>query len=124
MGNCGSCGGNCAACSGCAGQLVLSAPEIDFLKKLGEIPFLPVARQLGDDTPVCPEPTGMSREDCTLVLQCLEKKGLISLDYDRPLKGYSTPEYDALPLRGSIALTARGIQMLELLEVQGFQTEE
>ena len=53
-----------------------------------------------------------------LALLCLEKKGLISLDYDQPLGGC---DYGAYPLRGSFALTARGQRVLELLEIQGIQ---
>ena len=53
------------------------------------------------------------------MLQCLEKKGLISLDYDKPLKDYHTPAYDASPVRGSMALTKRGQDVLELMEYQG-----
>ena len=46
-----SCNGNCGGCSGCARELVLSREEIEFLRKLGQYAFLPVARELGDATP-------------------------------------------------------------------------
>ena len=52
MGNCNSCGGNCAACSGCAKELILSEKEIALLQTLGQIPFLPVARKMGDLDPL------------------------------------------------------------------------
>ena len=118
MGNCNSCGGDCAACSGCGRELVLTEQEISFLNGLGQCAFLPVARKAEDDTPVFPEGT----EEMSLLLQCLEKKGLISLDYDKPLKGFSHPDYDGLPVRGSMALTRRGQDVLELMEYQGVQT--
>ena len=51
----------------------------------------------------------------------LEKKGLISLDYDKPLKGFDEPAYAGYPIRGSLALTERGQKVLELLEYQGYQ---
>ena len=111
-----SCNGNCGSCTGCARELELTERELDFLKVLGEVAFLPVARNMGDLNPVYPENPG---EDFSLLLQCLEKKGLVSLDYDLPLKGYSHPDYDRFPIRGSMALTQRGQQVLELVEYQG-----
>ena len=89
------------------------------LLTLGQIPFLPVARSLGDLTPVFLEGEEYSREEYSLILQCLEKRGLISLDYDKPLKGFDDRAYEAYPIRGSFALTERGQRVLELLELQG-----
>ena len=45
---------------------------------------------------------------------------LISLDYDHPLTGACWQAYEGYPIRGSIALTNRGQQVLELLEYQGY----
>ena len=114
----GNCSGNCASCGGCARELSLTRPELDVLKELGRIPFLPVARTMGDPTPICLELPG-DREEISLVLQCLEKKGLISLDYAEPLKSFDDRAYALWPIRGSMALTARGQQVLELVEYQG-----
>ena len=111
MRDCTSCGG----CSGCARELTLSEGEITFLRRLGEVAFLPVARQLGDLTPIFPETDGV--ENMSLILQVLEKKGLISLDYDKPLAGFDG--YGDYPVKGSMALTQRGQQVLELMEYQG-----
>ena len=121
MGNCGSCSGNCSSCSGCGKELVLSQGEIDFLVELAQIPFLPVARKMGDLTPVYLEAPEMSTEEWSLILQCLEKKGLISLDYDKPLKLFDDSAYGAYPIRGSMALTERGHSVVELMEMQGIQ---
>ena len=55
-----------------------------------------------------------------LCFTLLEKKGLISLDYDKPL---NAPGYEAYPIQGSIALTERGQKVLEMMEFQGI-TEE
>ena len=115
----GNCSGNCSACSGCARELVLTQKEIDFLDQLGQYAFLPVARSMGDLTPIYLEEG--DREEMSLLLQCLEKKGLISLDYDQPLKGFDDTAYAAYPIRGSMALTERGQKVLELLEYQGYQ---
>ena len=107
------CSGNCASCSGCARELVLTEAEIAFLEELAQIPFLPVARFMGGDKPSFPE---KDTPEMSLLLQCLEKKGLISLDYDKPLRGC---DYGAYPIQGSLALTQRGQSVLELLQIQG-----
>ena len=116
----GNCNGNCSGCSGCARELVLTPEELSFLNTLGQIPFLPVARTMGDLTPIYLEEGPERSGEYSLILQCLEKKGLISLDYDKPI---NAPGYDAYPIRGSIALTERGHRVLELLEYQGIQRE-
>ena len=91
------------------------------LRLLSQIPFLPVARKLGDDTPVYLEDSEKTPEEYSLILQCLEKRGLISIDYDQPLKSFQDAAYAAYPIRGSFALTQRGQQVLDLLDVQGIQ---
>ena len=124
MGNCnscGGCGGNCGSCGGCAKALELTGMEIDFLEKLGQIPFLPVARRADDMVPVYLEDQDYTREEYSLILQCLEKKGLVSMDYDKPLGLFDDSAYKAYPVRGSMALTERGHTVLELLETQGIQ---
>ena len=112
-----NCSGNCASCGGCARELTLTEEEVAFLQKLAQSPFLPVARRMGDLEPVFLETD--APENAGLILQCLEKKGLISLDYDKPLKGFDDSAYAAFPIRGSMALTERGQTVLELLELQG-----
>ena len=119
MSGCGNCCGSCGSCGNCGGCMELTAGEIEMLQKLGQIPFLPVARRLGEDVPVYPEASERSQEEYSLILQCLEKRGLISIDYNMPLKGFHNMAYEAYPIRGSFALTARGQQVLELLELQG-----
>ena len=116
---CNKCSGNCASCGGCARELVITPWEAEMLQKLGQIPFLPVARKMGDMEPVYLEDQDHSREEYSLILQCLEKKGLISLDYDKPLRGFAEDAYRAYPIRGSMALTERGQKVLEMLEYQG-----
>lgn len=110
-----SCDANCSACSGCGRTLELTQPEIDFLKSLGQVPFQPIVRQMGDEFPTYPG----GSEELNLVLRILEKKNLISLDYDRPLSGYTEHGYLSYPIRGSVALTARGQQILDWMEYQG-----
>lgn len=112
----GGCGGCCGSCGSCGNAMVLAQEEVDLLLQLAQIPFLPVARRADREEPQCFE----SGAD-TLVLQCLEKRGLISIDYDQPLKNGYSEAYDAYPIRGSFALTAKGQQVLEILEIQGIE---
>ena len=117
-----SCSGNCGNCGGCARELTLNEGELRLLDTLSDIPFLPVARKMGDLTPVYLEDDVYSREEYSLILQCLEKKGLISLDYDKPLKNFDDSAYSAYPIRGSMALTERGQTVVEMIQRQGLNT--
>ena len=63
----GCCNGNCGSCSGCARELVLTEKEIEFLNTLGLYAFLPVARTMGDLTPVYLEDG--EPEEMSLLLQ-------------------------------------------------------
>lgn len=120
---CGGCGGHCGGCSGCGGcgTLELTDAEVRFLELLGQFAFLPVARKADDMTPVCLEDETAPEALCSQVLQCLEKKSLISIDYSAPLSGADMRPYAGYPVHGSIALTARGQQVLDLLEKNGIQ---
>lgn len=117
----GNCNGNCEHCGGCAGQLVLSQPELDFLNILAENAFLPVARTPADSRPVYREDQNQTQEQYSLILLCLEKKGLISIDFDQPLQGADMSAYYDCSIHGSIALTARGQEVLDVIEKHGFQ---
>ena len=121
MSKCGNCSGNCGSCTGCSSALELHEAELKMLQTLAQVPFLPVARRADDMVPVYLEETEYTLEEYSLILQCLEKKQLIAIDYDAPLKGCDLAAYAAYPVRGSFALTARGQQVLELLEIQGIQ---
>lgn len=118
---CSKCSGNCASCTGCAGTLELTQQELDMLHNLGQYSFLPVARRADDMTPVYLEEENRSREEYSLILQCLEKKGLIDISYDAPLPGADMSAYKGYPVHGSFALTERGYTVLDLLEKQGIQ---
>ena len=114
------CNGNCGGCKGCAKQLMLTEGELHVLNSLGQIPFLPVARKADDMTPIYLEDACYSKEEYSLILQVLEKKGLISIEYD-PLPGADMSAYKGYPVHGSMALTARGQTVVELLERQGIE---
>ena len=126
MSECNGCGGSCGTCGsygGCGGgnALELSEGEIQMLRRLSQIPFLPVARKMGDDIPVYLEEGEYTQEEYTLILQCLEKRGLIDIDYSAPLKGFDMSAYGAYPIQGSFGLTARGVVAAELLEYLGVE---
>ena len=116
---CKHCSGNCAACGGCAATLELTEGELHILNLLGQYSFLPVARRADDMTPVFLEDNCYSREHYGLVLQCLEKKQLIRIDYDGPLSGADMSAYQDLKVHGSMALTQRGYDVLDMIERQG-----
>lgn len=115
--DCGHCG-NCGKCGNC---LTLNEAELYLLQKLGEVPFLPVARRADSTDPIYLEDQNYPVEEYSLILQSLEKKGLITLDYDIPIKGFQSQRYNSYPILGSFALSARGQQVLELIELQGIQ---
>lgn len=113
----GTCTGNCGSCGGCAKELTLTEGELALLNTLAQIPFLPVARKADEMTPVYLEDG--APENASLVLQVLEKKNLVELDYGAPLKGFDMSAYAGYPVHGTVALTARGQMVVDLLDKQG-----
>ncbi len=121
MGSCGSCG-SCGGCEkGCDRSLELTQGEIEILHTLGQIPFLPVARNANSDQPYYLEDERHTAQEYSLILQHLEQKGLISLDFDKPLSGFDESRYRRFSLLGSMALTARGQRVLEQIELIGVE---
>lgn len=118
MEHCHHCGG-CEKCSGCDRSLLLTQQELELLQNFAQFPFLPVARKPSNTEPVCLE----FGEGLTPVIACLEKKGLIDIDYHQPLKSFDYSAYSAYALQGSMALTLRGQEVLDTLELQGFGEE-
>ena len=123
--SCSGCHSSACQCGSCgyASELGITQPELEFLQELAQTPFLPVARKMGDLEPVYLERGEEAAKTMSLVLQCLEKKGLVSLDYSVPLQGFDDSAYAAYPIRGSMALTERGQKVLELAEIQGIGQE-
>lgn len=117
--HCGACCGG--SCGGCGGELQLTQAEIDVLMGFAQIPFFPVARAAGSDRPVCLEFAGYPAEVLGDVLSALQGKRLIRLDYDLPLANCDYGAYRAYPIRGSMALTAAGQDVVELLEIRGIE---
>lgn len=117
MSHCEHCSGDCTHCAGCGAAYVLTEGEVAVLRMLGELAFLPVARRADDLTPIWCMDGVHTPAEYSAILQCLEKKNLITIDFDQPLKGFDG--YGSYPLRGSAALTLQGQQVLEVLEIQG-----
>lgn len=114
------CDHNCDRCSGCGVRdLTLTEEEITVLHYFEEIPFLPVARKRDSEEPIFLEDSNFSTELYSSILLCLEKKRLISLDYDKPISGWDVKKYSAYPIVGSMALTQRGQNVLDVLSVLG-----
>ena len=119
MSHCEKCSGNCGSCTGCGGSLVMTREEIALLESFSHLPFQPILRKPSQELPLSPEDPS---EACSRILACLEKKGLIDIDFHCPLKGF---DYTPWPghLQGSAALTARGQEVLDTLSIQGAQEE-
>ena len=115
------CSHNCGSCGGCAKVLELTEGEIEFLLALGQFAFLPIARRADDMIPVYLEDDRYPQETYSLILQVLEQKRLVSLDYDKPLANFDAAGYAAYPVKGSVALTERGQKVVEMLEISGIQ---
>ena len=113
----GNCSGNCESCGGCGATLLLTDGEMTVLELLGQIPFMPVARKAYDMIPVCLEPEMPANAGA--VLQALEKKGLIDIDYYTPLKGVDMRLYAGYPVHGSMALTLMGQTVVDQLDKHG-----
>lgn len=115
------CNHNCASCNGCAKVLELTEGEVALLRTLGQYAFLPIARRADDMVPVYLEEQDRSPAEYSLILQVLEQKNLVSLDYDKPLSNFDAGRYAAYPVKGSAALTARGQKVVEMLDISGIQ---
>ena len=89
------------------------------MEELAQIPFLPAARKADDMTPIYLEGTAFSREEYSMILAHLDRKGLVDIDYRNPLSGFDYAAYTGFPVHGSIALTERGHTEIELIEMQG-----
>ena len=81
--------------------------------------MVPISRRADSELPICLENEVSGIGQVGEALLALELKGLCRLDYDIPLSGFDYASYSAYPYRGSAALTHRGIEALELMDLQG-----
>ncbi len=97
----------------------MTQEEITLLESFLDLPFQPILRRPSQELPMSPEdPT----ESHCQILACLEKKGLIDIDFHCPLNGFDYPPWPR-HLHGSAARTARGQEVLDTLSIQGAQPE-
>ena len=122
MNTCHTCG-SCGNCGGCAKEMILTPAEVELLITLAQVAFLPIARKADDMTPIYLEDTTNTPQQYSLVIADLERKGLVDLDYRQPLSGFDYRAYAAYPVRGSIALTARGQTVAEWMDLNGIAQE-
>ncbi len=113
--NCGGCGQHCGQ------ELLLTEAELALLRRLGETPFLPAASAFDMKAPVYLEDREHSQEEYAAAILGLAGKGLVRLDYDIPLANFDYAAYRDCPLHGSMALTGRGQEILEQIEIQGIE---
>lgn len=124
MSECKTCGGCNGGCSGCKSRiLLLTKPELLLLRQFAELAFLPVACTRTDETPVYLTELA-DRAQISEAITGLQCKRLISVDFALPLIGFDYAQYAAYPIRGSMALTAAGLEALESLDIQGCGDEE
>ncbi len=119
--DCGHCGGCCSPHGGCGETLALTAEELAMLRRFAQIPFLPMAGKSPEEAPVFLEDGEALAEADGTALLGLAGKGLIRLDWDIPLSNFGYEAYKDYPFHGSMALTARGLAAVELLEIQGIE---
>jgi hypothetical protein len=116
---CGACCGG--GCGGRGGTLSLTAGELELLRALGQVAFLPVARRADEEEPVCLEYGRARAEEMGWAIRALRLKGLLRVDEDMPLTNFDYGEYQGCQIRGSMALTLRGQQVVEQLDIQGIE---
>ena len=88
--NCGSCCGSCGSCEDGGGsrELWVTPGEVVLLQRFGELAFLPVARRWDSEMPYCLEGGEEQADFVSDLLKAMEFKGLITIDYDKPLSGF------------------------------------
>ena len=96
----------------------MTEAELDLLTRFGENPFQPLGRTSGSEEPV-PVMDGVKIDPA--VLMGLKLKGLITLDYDTPIRGFDYAAYADCDEHGSMALTLRGQEALDALEILGIE---
>lgn len=104
-------------CSGCLKEIILTEDEIRVLGKFAQVSFLPIASDY-DGSPVYLEESLQTLADCDVVLITLQRKHLISIDYDMPLSNFDYCRYEGYEKHGSMALTSLGQYVIDQIDVQ------
>ncbi len=103
-------------CEGC-GSVFLTEKECELLSMFAEYSFLAVGQSEKSGYPAVL--TDGEYDGNALLL--LKLNGLVEIDYDIPLKGFDYGPYRGYSRFGSAALTAKGQDVLETMEINGAQ---
>lgn len=121
--SCGPCGG-CSGC--CGGELLLSKNEVSILLELAKYAFLPMIQITENEVKhYLPTPNYLDllpEDDFSNSILSLERKHLVSIDPDIPLKNTDYGEIDGYTHArlGSLALTVQGQEALDWLSPSEF----
>ncbi len=106
-----------ACCGGCgANDIFLTGKALELLAALGKYAFLPLGERNGK-----PVYISESGETFSNAVTALSLSGLITTDYDIPMKGFDYKDYVNCSRLGSMALTARGQAALESIDTLGVE---
>ncbi|MBQ6164061.1 MAG: hypothetical protein IK118_02875 [Clostridia bacterium] len=102
-------------CGGCLNTVYLTEQECALLSLFAAYSFLPVGQKTEETFPTLL--TERTDEDNALLL--LKLKGLVDVDYEQPLSGFDYAPFGDYARLGSAALTAKGQDVLDAIEVNG-----
>ena len=111
--NCRACGRR-TGCGACQSGSSISPLARELLTVFAQTPFLPIALDKDSGQIVLVDPE-LETEAASLALRELQRRRLVSVDHDFLLSKASYDGYEGWA-HGSAALTARGQDMLDLLE--------
>ncbi len=92
----------------------LTRPALELLELFRTRPFLPLGRSGGK--PLFIDDDGARRVNSVLALSL---NGLITTDFASPLSGFDYSPYSECEELGSMALTLRGQEALDSIDIQG-----
>lgn len=101
------------SCGGC-GDIYLTGPALELLALLGSLAFLPLGER--DGKPLYIADGG---EELSNAVLALSLNGLVTLDYASPIDGFDYSGYTGCTRFGSMALTKRGQDALESVDILG-----
>ncbi len=122
--------GGCASggCSGCHfGEITLFREELMILLDLGQLAFLPILTRSENQGPVYAPAYPYSQGETPSfsdLIRSLNQKGLLTIDPDIPLENadYGSFASDGALRRGSLALTAKGQEVLDWISPKDLES--
>ena len=114
--NCQACN-RCTPCNGCQQNASLNPLGCALLDVFSVTPFLPVALDKHNGR-ICVLDPEFEPYAASLALRMLQRKGLVQVDADFPIKNADYKGYEDWA-HGSAALTARGQEAVDALDYGG-----